>query len=148
MVVVYDLKLKSKKNIIRKEKSKRNYNIPNQYIIVPEIMQRTCKQCGKEFTITQNEIRFYKSKHLNLPRRCEECRKKNKGDQGIKEVQTVGEKKVNVMPQEENLLERSDVHIAPTKETSVNGKEKQQHIVPIVIAVILVILIILCIILL
>lgn len=110
-------------------------------------MQRTCKQCGKDFTITQNEIRFYKSKHLNLPRRCEECRKKNKGNQGLKEVQTVGEKQVNVMPQEEILLVGSDVHIAPTKETSVN-EEKKQHIVPIVIAAILVILIIVCIILL
>lgn len=41
-------------------------------------MIRTCKECGKEFTITGGEIRFYKSKHLQFPRRCKECRGKGK----------------------------------------------------------------------
>lgn len=41
-------------------------------------MKRTCKQCGKEFVITQSEINFYKSKNLNIPKRCKECRKSNK----------------------------------------------------------------------
>ena len=49
-------------------------------------MQRTCKQCGKEFTITQSEVRFYKSKHLDLPRRCVDCRKKNKMNSQVKNV--------------------------------------------------------------
>lgn len=41
-------------------------------------MKRTCKQCGKEFVITQSEINFYKSKNLNIPKRCKECRQRNK----------------------------------------------------------------------
>lgn len=41
-------------------------------------MKRTCKECGNEFDITQSEIRFYKSKHLALPRRCKDCRDRKK----------------------------------------------------------------------
>ncbi len=41
-------------------------------------MKRTCKQCGKEFVITQSEIHFYKSKNLSIPKRCKECRQSNK----------------------------------------------------------------------
>lgn len=41
-------------------------------------MKRTCKQCGKEFIITQSEINFYKSKNLSIPKRCKECRQSNK----------------------------------------------------------------------
>lgn len=43
------------------------------------LMKRTCIQCGKEFEITQSEINFYKSKNLQLPKRCKECRAENKG---------------------------------------------------------------------
>ncbi len=41
-------------------------------------MKKTCKQCGKEFELTSGEIKFYKSKNLNLPSRCKECREENK----------------------------------------------------------------------
>jgi hypothetical protein len=37
-----------------------------------------CKDCGRNFELTSGEIEFYKSRGLNLPKRCEECRKKNK----------------------------------------------------------------------
>lgn len=40
--------------------------------------KRKCKQCGEEFTLTDSEIKFYNDKDLNLPKRCSECRKKNK----------------------------------------------------------------------
>lgn len=39
---------------------------------------RKCVQCGKEFTIKDTEIKFYKGKNLNLPKRCKECRENNK----------------------------------------------------------------------
>lgn len=39
---------------------------------------RKCSQCGKEFTLTDGEIDFFKSKNLHLPKRCKDCRKKNK----------------------------------------------------------------------
>lgn len=41
-------------------------------------MKKTCKQCGKEFELSGGEIKFYKSKNLNLPNRCKECREENK----------------------------------------------------------------------
>lgn len=41
-------------------------------------MKRTCKQCGVEFTLTPEEIAFYQSKNLQLPKRCEQCRRENK----------------------------------------------------------------------
>lgn len=41
-------------------------------------MKRTCKQCGKEFFISQSEISFYKGRNLQLPRRCKDCRDANK----------------------------------------------------------------------
>ena len=42
-------------------------------------MKRTCKQCGKEFELSESEVSFYKSKGLELPKRCKSCREKNKG---------------------------------------------------------------------
>lgn len=41
------------------------------------MINRTCKQCGKNFIITDSEIEFFKSKGLELPKRCSSCRKKN-----------------------------------------------------------------------
>lgn len=35
---------------------------------------QTCVQCGKTFSITQGEESFYRSKGLDLPKRCEYCR--------------------------------------------------------------------------
>ena len=41
-------------------------------------MKLICKQCGKEFELSESEINFYKSKNLHLPKRCKECRQENK----------------------------------------------------------------------
>lgn len=41
-------------------------------------MTKKCVQCGKSFTLTKSEIDFYKSKNLNIPKRCKDCRSKNK----------------------------------------------------------------------
>lgn len=45
-------------------------------------MKVTCKQCGKEFELSNSEIEFYKSKNLELPKRCKECRELNKKNNG------------------------------------------------------------------
>lgn len=37
-----------------------------------------CKDCGKEFEITEGEKNFYLSKNLSLPKRCKDCRQKRK----------------------------------------------------------------------
>ena len=44
------------------------------------MIKRICKQCGKEFTLNDSEIKFYKEKNLDLPKRCSECRKENKNN--------------------------------------------------------------------
>ena len=41
-------------------------------------MKRTCSQWGKEFELSNSEIGFYKKRKLSLPKRCKECRDKNK----------------------------------------------------------------------
>ncbi|MFV0519467.1 MAG: zinc-ribbon domain containing protein [Lachnospirales bacterium] len=41
-------------------------------------MKKICKDCNKEFILTEGEINFYNSKNLDLPKRCSECREKNK----------------------------------------------------------------------
>lgn len=54
-------------------------------------MKKICKQCGKEFEITQSEIDFFKSKSLDIPKRCKDCRnanKKGKMDQSVKKINT------------------------------------------------------------
>lgn len=45
-------------------------------------MKRTCKQCGAEFTLSESEIAFYRSKNLHLPKRCEKCRMENRAKAG------------------------------------------------------------------
>lgn len=40
--------------------------------------KRTCKQCGKEFELSDGETHFYEQKKLELPKRCASCRKSNK----------------------------------------------------------------------
>lgn len=52
-------------------------------------MKRICKQCGAEFTLSQEEIAFYRSKNLHLPKRCENCRRENKAKAGKEAVQQV-----------------------------------------------------------
>jgi len=42
------------------------------------MVTRKCKQCGKEFTLSDSEIEFYNKKGLNIPKRCKECRDANK----------------------------------------------------------------------
>lgn len=39
--------------------------------------KKKCVQCGKVFTITDSEKKFFENKNLNFPKRCKECRKKN-----------------------------------------------------------------------
>lgn len=46
-------------------------------------MKCTCVQCGKSFELSDSEIDFYRKKNLHLPKRCKECRQKNKQKQGM-----------------------------------------------------------------
>ena len=42
------------------------------------MIKRKCKQCGKEFVLSDSEIKFFNDKNLELPKRCNECRRENK----------------------------------------------------------------------
>lgn len=41
-------------------------------------MKQKCVQCGRVFEISDSEKHFFESKNLALPKRCRECREKNK----------------------------------------------------------------------
>lgn len=43
------------------------------------MITKKCSDCGNEFTLTDGEIEFYRSKGLHLPNRCKSCRDKRKG---------------------------------------------------------------------
>ena len=40
------------------------------------MLKQKCVSCGNQFALTDKEIDFYKSKNLQLPKRCEACREK------------------------------------------------------------------------
>ena len=50
-------------------------------------MNRRCIQCNKEFNISEGEERFYRDRNLELPKRCQECRDKNKRKVNTKKYQ-------------------------------------------------------------
>lgn len=33
-----------------------------------------CKECGKEFELTAEEVKWYNEKGFELPKRCKSCR--------------------------------------------------------------------------
>lgn len=42
------------------------------------VFQGACKECGKAFYVKRCDAEFFKSKGLELPKRCYECRKHRK----------------------------------------------------------------------
>jgi hypothetical protein len=38
----------------------------------------TCKTCGEEFYMTKGEVKFFEKNNLQLPKRCQACRKGEK----------------------------------------------------------------------
>lgn len=42
------------------------------------MISRKCTQCQTEFILTRSEIEFYKTRGLELPKRCKACRTRNK----------------------------------------------------------------------
>lgn len=67
-------------------------------------MKRVCKQCGTSFELSDSEIAFYKSKNLNLPKRCKECRQANKQGHAVQEKLDWN----NVQKQSHDLSARND----------------------------------------
>lgn len=52
-------------------------------------MNKKCVQCGRVFTLTDSEIHFFESRNLNIPKRCKECREKNKAIEDILSPYTI-----------------------------------------------------------
>lgn len=49
------------------------------------MIERKCVQCGKKFFIEDSEIEFFNKKNLSLPKRCKECRTKNRNNEKKKD---------------------------------------------------------------
>ena len=88
-------------------------------------MKCTCVQCGKSFELSDSEIDFYRKKNLHLPKRCKECRQKNKQKQGMS-------------PRESNSWNTQDQYDAmPEQDKNKIGKWKYGVIAVAVLLIIL-----------
>ena len=68
-------------------------------------MKCTCVQCGKSFELSESEIDFYRKKNLHLPKRCKECRQKNKQKQGVSSRENNSwnaQEQYDMMPKQDN----------------------------------------------
>lgn len=59
------------------------------------MIKKRCKQCGREFTLTDSEIKFFNDKNLDLPKRCSECRKENKNNNSSNNVNNNKNENIN-----------------------------------------------------
>ena len=64
--------------------------------------KQTCKQCGKQFTLSYGQINWYERKGLHIPRRCECCRKGVKPNIQSKQVTKQPENKAT-LPEKTNM---------------------------------------------
>lgn len=60
-------------------------------------INKCCKDCSKDFEITDEEQSFFNSKGLEIPSRCKECRRKRRNakisNKGFKVENIIEEKK-------------------------------------------------------
>lgn len=70
------------------------------------MIKRKCKQCGKEFVLSDSEIKFFNDKNLELPKRCSECRKENKNN---KEYNIDSSKNNNIKDNNKNNVKKKTV---------------------------------------
>ncbi len=94
-------------------------------------MKRTCKQCGKEFELSESELNFYRKKNLTYPKRCAKCRALNR----LQKSGSAQENKAAKTVQQETVIEKQHV-------VSTVPKKKKQPVLVIGIAVLLVIAVI------
>ena len=43
----------------------------------------TCVDCGAEFVLTDDEVKWYEGKGFTLPKRCPDCRKQRKANKKV-----------------------------------------------------------------
>ena len=56
--------------------SNENVKIKRDYVMHRRASVRLCKDCGKFYVISDNDIIHYVTKYNNLPQRCPDCREK------------------------------------------------------------------------
>ncbi len=64
-----------------KEYQPQNYRVPDNSNDVPETITQeilACSACGKNFKIIGEELVLYKKMHLPIPRKCSECRHRDR----------------------------------------------------------------------
>lgn len=94
-------------------------------------MKRICKQCGKAFVLSESEISFYKSKGLALPKRCKECRDKNKG-QGGRAAVSQGQKQGQAQtPVSVERAASNDVRSEQDSGRNQNGTDKSRLVISV-----------------
>lgn len=96
------------------------------------LSKRICKQCGKEFLLSDSEIDFYKNKNLELPKRCSKCRQENKNN-GNNSSSIKGN---NNADSYKNKTEVSKTNISTSNTSNNNGNKKPMRNVLLALAVI------------
>jgi len=94
-------------------------------------LKRTCKECGKEFELTDGEIHFYKEKGLDLPKRCKECREANQEQRQKNKSSTKAEdrKRSGNVPVKENIQPEK---VSPQPKVSAKSGRVNKYIAAIV----------------
>ncbi|SFU90688.1 Probable zinc-ribbon domain-containing protein [Clostridium sp. DSM 8431] len=92
------------------------------------MIKKTCKECKKEFTLSDSEIKFYKDKNLELPKRCKECRDKKKN---YKETSEANNTKNN------QYIDKQSIDRSSTEKTTgkTNGKILRNIIITAVVII-------------
>ena len=91
------------------------------------MIKRKCKQCGKEFVLSDSEIKFFNDKNLELPKRCSECRKENKNNNKSYNINSSKNENINnnyKNDSSENNNYKSDNKKKTLRNTYLRGRSK------------------------
>jgi len=94
------------------------------------VIKRNCKQCGKDFVLSDSEIKFFKDKNLDLPKRCSECRKENKNNSSSKN----SNKNENINSNKNDNIKNKDGNSSTTIKNNINHNGKGKTFRNIIIA--------------
>ena len=111
-------------------------------------MIQKCKQCGRTFELADSEIAFYNRKGLDLPKRCESCRKKNrsahKNDEpempGIQQVRQVDPGYKRDVPTYQKSQDSGFSGVERSFPSAVKEKKKIPPFVALVVVLVLVVI--------
>ena len=52
-------------------------------------MKNNCKDCGREFEISLEEVQRFREKKMTMPKRCRACRRSEMFDQKLKVIRKI-----------------------------------------------------------